>query len=766
MKKQLSIILILGFLVGLAVLPASAQDKSKDETVVSARVEAGAANVAEANRSSKFYEYRDVPDGFFFRAFDLNLTKGNNYFTMNLSRIRQRDSRYELSAGSFGKFKVDFTYDKIPHRYSFEAQTLYTEGDAPTGPGVFNGRSFYYGISDQIQSSLQALAPTNPPTTAEVNAVKNALSTQDPVPGGSPLGYLSGVHSIPLGIQRNKGTLNFEYTPSVPLTFSLDLSRETRKGTRAIGASYGLSNAVEMPEPIDFVTSDVKAKVEVDKSWGRVQAGYNVSLFDNANGAMIWDNVARLTDQTYASAYQTGLGSSRGQMALWPSNNAQTLFFNGAVKVLKHTRINGAFSYGVMSQNANLLPYTINSALTTAYPGALTAPRATSEAKAHVVSFDLSLNSRLFSTNAFSGYLNAGYHSYDFANKTTALEMPGFSVADQIWDAVDHSIEPHSYLRSRAFADLTFSLVENTSLKVGYSRSWMDRTTGFEAEGLEEDKSHEDVFKASVDTNPTDWFFARISYLSSRRRRNLDGTEIIYSPDFNFKRYYDANRDRDAVNFLVGFTPVANLDLELAYGRGKDVFPTSDYGLKDDTFQTYSADLTYALGKKASFFGFYTHELYDANQASRQSGATFSADTADDWTLLIKDKVDSFGGGFNTALVKDTLDFNLTYTYSNIKGTADFFSPPGGANLGDAVNFTNNNLDSTKLQILKAQLLYKLSRRVSIAFSYWYEQYDMSDIVRNDYKVDLVVTGNGMYLGALEPGYKYSVGALKFIYSW
>lgn len=755
MKKQLSIILILGLLVGLAALPASAEDKAKDETVVKAQAVAGVENVGETNRSSKFYEYRDVPDGFFFRAFDLSLTKGNNYFTMNLSRIRQRDSRYELSAGSFGKFKIDFTYDKIPHRYSFEAQTLYTQDTSPAGPGVFDGRTFYYGISDQIQSSLQALAPTNPPTTAEYTAARTALS-----------GYLAGVHSIPLGLQRNKGTLNLEYTPSVPLTLSLDLSRETRKGTRAIGASYGLNNAVEMPEPIDFVTSDVRAKVALNKSWGMVQAGYNVSLFDNANGAMIWDNAYRLTDQTYATAYQTGLGTSRGQMALWPSNNAQTLFFNGAVKVLKHTRINGAFSYGVLSQNEKLLPYTINSALVPAYSGALTAPRATSEAKAHVVSFDLSLNSRLFRTDAFSGYLNAGYHSYDFANKTTALDMPGFSVADQIWDAVDHSIEPHSYLRSRAFADLTFSLVENTSLKVGYSRSWMDRQTGFEAEGMEEDKSHEDVFKASVDTNPTDWFLVRVSFLNSQRRRNLDGTEIIYSQDLNFKRYYDANRDRDAVNFLVGFTPVKNLDLELAYGRGKDVYPTTDYGLKDDTFQTYSADLTYVLGKRASFFGFYTHELHDANQSSRQSGATFSTDPADDWTLLLKDKVDSFGGGLNTALIKDTLDFYLSYTYSNIKGTADFYSPPGGAVLGDAVNFTNNNLDSTKLQILRAQLQYRITRHFSAAFTYWYEQYDMNDIVRNDYKVDLVVTGYGMYLGALEPGYQYHVGALKFIYSW
>ncbi len=755
MKRTLIVIFAIGLLAGLAVIPALAQDKPKEETIVSARAVAGVENVGETNRSSKFYEYRDVPNGFFFRDFDLNVLKGDKYFTMNLSRILQRDARYTLSAGSFGKFKADFTYDMTPHRFSFEAETLYTQGTPPTGPGVFAGRSFYYGISDQIQASLEALAPSSPPTTAEYSAARAALS-----------GYLTGVHGIPLGLQRNKGTLNLEYTPSVPLTFSLDLSRETRKGTRAIGASYGLNNAVEMPEPIDFVTNDVKAKVELDKPWGMIRGGVDVSLFENNNGAMIWDNAYRLTDRTYSGAYSTGLGTSKGQMALWPSNNAETIFFNGAVKVLKHTRINGAFSYAVFSQNAALLPYTINTALTASYADALSAPRATSEAKAHVASFDLSLNSRLFRTNAFSGYLNAGYHSYDFANKTAPLDNPGFAVADQIWTAEENPIEPHSFLSARAYADLTFGLVENTTLKFGVARSWMDRQTGGEVEGAGEDKSHEDMFRASVDTNPTDWFLARISILTSKRKRDFDSTEILYDPAFNFKRYYDANRDRDAVNFLVGFTPVRNLDLELAYTRGKDVYPTTDYGLKDDTFKTYSADLTYALGKKGSVYGFYTHELHDANQASRQSGATFSTNTADDWTLLLQDKVDSFGGGYNAALIKDKLDFYLSYTFSNIKGTANFYSPPGGANLGDAVNFTNNNLDSTKLQILRAQLMYKLSRHFSAAFTYWYEQYNLNDIVRNDYKVDVVVAGNGMYLGALEPGYQYHVGALKFIYTW
>jgi MtrB/PioB family decaheme-associated outer membrane protein len=757
MKKYLSFILIMGVVIGLAARPAAAEDKAQDALVIKARAIAGAEFVGETERSSKFYEYRDVPQGFIFDVFDLRLSKGSRYLTLSAEKIRQRDGRYTVSLGDYGKYKAAFTWDQIPHRYSFFAQTLYVESPVPVGQGVYAGPgAFYYGLPDPLQSAIQ---------NAGSFAAAQRLWSQ----------YLTGVHGVDLGLQRNKGTLNLEYTPSVPLTLSLDASRETRKGTRAMGASFGFNHAVEVPEPIDFVTSELKGKVEYSKAWTTLQAGYDLSVFDNEDKALIWDNPYRLADRTYSvpfGAYVNGDGSSRGQMALEPSNNAQNFFLNGVLKIMKYTRLTGSFSYGIFSQNDRLLPYTINTALANPAvgdPSALQAPRETARAKAHIVSFDLRLNSRVFKTDALSAYLNAGYRSYDFANKTEALDMPGQARVDQVWESAAamgeaYAIEPYSFLNSKAFADLSLNLVGSTSLKFGYSRSWIERQMGVQVEGEPENKSHEDTFKVSADTNPVDWFLVRVSYLNSTRRRAMDGTDPIY-PTFNFKRYYDANRDRSAVDILLGFSVIKNLDLELSYMRGADTYPTADYGLKDDNFDSYSADLTYALGKTTSIYGFYTYELYKANQASRQSNAdgSFSSNPANDWTAMLKDKVDTIGGGFNTVLVKNKLNFDVSYSYSNVKGTSSLYSPPGGTpNL--AVDFTKG-LDTTQLQILKAQLLWKLAPKLSVAFGYWYELYNISDIARNDYKVDYVLIG-GTYLGALEPGYKYHVGSVRFIYSW
>ena len=745
MKKLLTLTLAMGMLFGIALRQASAEDKAKDGWTVKGRAVAGTEVVGETGKSSKFFEYQDVPNGFMFKAFDLSLEKGSRYINLSVARIRQRDARYAVSAGDYGKFKVDFMWDKTPHRFSSSARTLYVNAPPPAAaPGVYQGSIYYYSLSDLIQTNLEAQ-----PTYVGAKAL---LSN-----------YLSGAHDIDLGMQRNKGTLSLAFTPSVPLSFTVDASRETRKGNRAIGSSFGLNNAVETPEPIDFITTDVNAKIEYAKNRGMIQVGYAISLFENDHHALIWDNIYRITDRTYAGAYSSGDATSRGQMALWPSNNAQRFFANGAYKILKHTKITGSFSYGTFNQDEKLLPFTINTALANPIPGstfnALQAPRATSKAKANITSFDLSLNSRLLK----SVYLNAGFRYYDFGNKMEALETPGFAVADQVFTIEEETIHPYSFKRTKAFADLSWNLTRGTSLKVSYDYSTMERL--HETGGSEENKSHENTFKVSLDSAPSDWLLLRASYLNGRRKWSLDGTEVIYSPVINFKRYYEANRNREAVNLLVGLSLVKNLDLQLSYMLGNDHYPTSSYGLKAADFWMASADLSYALSQNISVYGFYTRELHKGKQASRQSGAIYSADTNDDWTATLKDNVDTVGAGSKIVLVKEKLDLDLSYSFSQVKGTSNFFSPPGGAILGNAVNFTKG-LDTTKIQTARCQFLWKFMRNLSIAFSYWYEQYDLNDITRNDYKTDLVVLGNGMYLGALEPGYVYHVGSVRFIYSW
>jgi len=743
MNKLLSLTLVAGLLFGVATLPAAGQETSADQATVKGKVILGPQGVDGRRVSSKFTEYRDVPNDFVFGVFDFSLAKGNRYLTFYADRIRQRDARYAVAVGDYGRYRAEFVWDKIPHRFSFNARTLYVQPE----PGVFT-------VSDEIRTLVEnAVGNGGFNAAANIGAGRSLLSS-----------FLDGVHPIDLGLQRDKGILDLAYTPTVPLSFGLTASREKRTGNREAGASFGFNFANEIPEPIDYITTDLDARAEYAKPWGTLQAGLAVSLFDNEIESMIWDNPLRVTDQTYVTpfgAYVNGNGAARGQMALAPSSNSERAYFKGLVKVAKYTRLYGTFSFGIFNQNAPLLPYTINSALVADYPGALTPPRATAQAKADVTSFDLSVNSRLVK----SLYVKAGFRYYNFDDRTVAMDLPGYTFIGQIWEDTPIAVEPYSFMRSKAYADLTWHLMRSTSLHVGYSYSRIERTEGEEIEGADENTSHENTFKVSLDSNVLDWLWLRGAYLHGARRWSLDATDVIYIPGFAFKRYFESDRNRDSVNALIGLSPVRNFDLELSYSLGVDNYPTTSYGLKKSDFSSYGADLTYTLGKSSSLFGFYTHELYKGDQADRQSPAdVFVTDPANDWTALLEDHVNTVGAGFNTALVKDKATLNVTYSFSRVQGTSLLATPAGGTP-ATAVNFTQG-IDSTRIQILRAYLQWKLRSNLSVGLSYWFEQWDLDDIVRNDYAVNYVTAASGMYMGALQPGYLYHVGSLMFIYSW
>lgn len=736
MKKTARAIVLIGLALGLISGSAAAQDKKDETLTVNGSIAAGVQAVKEVERSSKFTEYRDVPRGSYVPYLSLDLAKGATYFYLEATNLAQRDQRFLAGFGHYGTYSLDFGYDETPHRFSFDGATPYVERT----PGVFT-------LNDVIRSAAEALVPTG--TSTNIAAARTLVSS-----------FLTSAGPIDLGLQRKKASLDFAYTPSLPWTFNVSGNFEHRSGNRPYGASLGFSNAIELPEPIHYKTTNVDTNLEYSRKWGTVRAGVFASKFDNDVQTLLWDNPYRITDSTYASAYSAGNGTAHGQMALWPSNDALKFYLSGSFKPVKGTRISAAASYGTFNQNQALLPFTVNTAIPASDPtavDALTAPRETAMAKAHISSLDLTLNSRLLK----SVYLTAGYRYYDFANKIEELDIPnGYARLDQVWEAIPIAVEPYSYSRSRLFGDLTFHVLKNTSLVVGYSLYDVRRHLGHETDV---NKTEEGTFKVAFDSVPLDWLNLRVSYVNADRDWSLNDTFVQYDPSFNFKRYFEANRKRQAVIALVGLTPVANFDIQLTYSIGRDDYPDSDYGLTRDDFDMYGVDVSYAFAKNQTLYGFYDREVYDADQAARQSGATFSTNPLDDWTANIKDIVNTFGVGQMFEIVADKLNFDLSGSYSKAAGSSFLFSPPGGSP-NTAVNY-NAPLDSTTWWTVQSSFKWKMMKNLSVVLGYWYEQYNLRDIVRNDVAVDYASAG-AIFLGALEPNYKYHVGSLRFIYNW
>ena len=737
MRKSTLIIVLLGCVLALTLSPARAEETKKDQVVVKGSAVVGAQAVGETERSSKFTEYRDVPRGFIGPFLSLELTKGSRFFRFEGLNVAQADQRVAAELGEYGKFRLDIGYGQIPHRFSNFSATPYVEGPL----GVFR-------LNDVIRSAAEALVPTG--TSTNIAAARALVST-----------FLTSAGPIDLGLLRRKTSLDFAFTPSVPLRWEIAASTETRSGNRPFGASLGFSNAIELPEPIHYRTTNLDTGLEYHTARVTLRAGVAASIFDNSVQTLIWDNPYRITDSTYASAYSAGNGTAHGQMALNPSNDAVRFSLAGSLKPVAGTRLSAAVSYALFNQNERLLPFTINTAIPGSDPNAVNAlspPRETAMAKAHVSSLDLTLSSRL----AKRVHLSAGFRYYDFANKTEELSIPtGYTRLDQVWENVPIAVEPYSYARTRLFGDVSVDVLKNTTVAVGYTFAGIRRHEGIAS--TEKNQTNEGTLKFSLDSHPLDWLMVRATYLTSQRDWSLDDTFVAYAPTFNFKRYFEASRNRRALNALVGVSPVQGLDIDLSYGFGRDDYPHSDYGLLRDDFDIYSADISYAFNRHQSIYAYYAHEVYASDQAARQSGAAFSVNPQDDWTADLRDAVNTFGAGQSFEILEDRVRFDLSGSYSKTSGTSVLDSPAGGTP-DLAVNF-NAPLDTTAWWTVQSSFTLKLTKSLRAMLTYWYEQYVLEDIVRNDVAVDYAAAG-AIFLGALEPGYKYHVGSLRLIYSW
>src|SRR6266568_6276282 len=232
-------------------------------------------------KTSKFNEYRDLRNGFYVRRADVHfdgILHSEKYVALQSQRTLYRDQSYLATFGRYGKFKMQFRYDEIPHTYSDTTRTLFTE----TAPGVWS-------FPTLIRQSLQA--PLAPGTS-----LASIINTQ----------VVPQSNFITPSIIRKAGTALVSYNLTPAWLLNLSFWRESERGTRPIGlimnsspsASAAAGFGVELPEPINYFNNTLRFGTEYGKhSWG-IQAGYIGSFFQNNTGQLVWDNPFRLTNET------------------------------------------------------------------------------------------------------------------------------------------------------------------------------------------------------------------------------------------------------------------------------------------------------------------------------------------------------------------------------------------------------------------------------------------------------------------------------------
>jgi MtrB/PioB family decaheme-associated outer membrane protein len=721
--------------------------------------------------SSKFQEYREVPEGVVAPAYHLfGRSSDDLKYDFRGYTIRSDDQRYTL-VGDYKSARLTADYLRMPHYFGNDGRTLFSTA----GNGGFD---FATGLQQKYQGVLTRI----PLNTVTFNTL-NALVTPD----------LANASSIDLKLVRARGRVDLDLTRGKPVEVRLSYFHEDRSGDRAAaGASFGFGNVTELPEPVDYVTQDMAATATMNRSWGSLRGVVRYNWFVNNVPVLSFANPFRITDSTDPNAYtapgtSSVGGASLGRLALPPDNNAVTGSAGATFKLPGKTRLIADLSYGHWAQNSTqFIAYTTNSAIVSPIQAANinTLPAQSLDGKANVINQAYTVSSRPVKNLTLTGRVR----SYNFKNETPRLTFPGYVRFDAVWEAFGRISVPYSYRNDRA--DLTASYdLGHVTLEAGY------RYTGFHREFRETEKTTENGLMVAANLRARDGIMLRASY--ERAKRSFPQYLAEESEDASFTnpgaptnllalpldqggpipgRYDQAKKATDRFNGLLQLSPNDKVSLSVSYLYALDNYNefdpatftanTNRYGLNRASYDSFNTDLDFTPVDRVNLYAFYGHEDNKNWERGRQSGATISLNPIDDWFSQVADKVDSWGGGAGLVLMPSKLNFNATVRYQKVNGNNDISAPVGGAAynakapLGGPLGFTA--YDDSRITTVTGELTYTLPRSWAVAVGGWYEDYrfDDANAATQNY------LPGGYFLAANDGPYHGTVGYVRLSYRW
>jgi len=744
-------------LIGLTV-PGFAQEADDYHT---GEVVLGLSRTDSDTASSKFLEYRDIPDGVSVPFFSFRGKEGDFRYDLRGGSVQEDDQNttLKLEKGAF-RFVVD--HQKIPHNFGNDGRMILTE----TSPGVFE-------MSDTLQQSFQS-------SLRDINGSINYGSIN-----GIVAPTVATANRVDLTLERERGKLAFSVTPEdQPYDVQLTYFRERRQGHRAAsGTAFGFYNVVETPEPVHYITQDFGINASFHGSWGSARASVSFNDFENKIQTHAWDNPFAAVDGTGPVAY---LGPANGRldlpswglMALPPNNKATTASAGVTFKLPSRTRLTAQAALGSWTQDENpFIPYTTNTAITNA--DLATLPATKLDGKINTTSFAATLSSRPADKLSF----NARFRVYDLSNDTPRISFPAYVRFDAVYEHIPRISVPYGFKNSRFDATLSYDLGAVT-LEGGFKAVSTDRTF------RETDSTSESGFRLAADARGADWAIFRASYETSSR--DYDGLHIDRSEHSSFQdaegitnllaeeptavqddgqplcpagtvcnlRYDQANKKADRIGASVSLTPGGNTSIVLSYLYTKDDYEETTYGLIEAKYNNLNAEVSYSPNDNTTLYAFFGHEKIDDFQRGRQSGGSLSTDPLADWTSTVADKVDSFGGGAFFNLVPDKWTLDLFARYQKVDGNNDLFSPPGG-NPDTAEGIAE--YDDTKLMTLKAALKYRHSEHWTFAVGGYFEDYEIADAQTDGI---IFYMPSSFFLAADNADYQAKVGYATVAYRW
>ncbi len=724
--------------------------------------------------SSKFLEYRDIPQGAVAPFFRLQGKKGSYRYDLIGHDVTQKDQRY---SGRFeaSQWKVEIDYTGIPHNFGNGGKSILE----PLSESEWR-------LSDTLQGAHQGAVEALPSTSRTYpNLAAIVASTLADKP-----------EDVDIKLQRNRSSIAFSLLPTGEnFDIGVSYTHERRSGARTNnGTSFGFSNVVETPEPVRFITQDFGLSATSRREWGVVFGALHLNDFSDRFATFSWDNPWRVTDSTDPNAYQApGTGSINGPKtglaALPPSNEAWNLSGGTSLKLGSKTRLSADLQFGQWRQNEQqFIPFTTNTAIVTpsgANAAIAVLPATSLDGKIDVFALNGFFNTRL--TDDLQ--LNARYRLYQNENQTPRIRFEeGYVRFDAVWEEIPRITVPYGFDSTYFDVYASYDVGRLLGLEVGYKFNRIDRTF------RESEHTSENTVRAAADLKLDAGVLVRALY--ERGNREYDDYHAIEGEEASFlepgapanlttlRRYDQANRDRDRVGAQIQWAPdSAMFTLSAAYYLNRDTYDDSpvpcagatpadlafcpggeqtSLGLQEAKYETFNLDADFSPSDRATFYAFYSREDVFSLQTGRQSGSTINFNPTSNWSSTVDDKVDTVGAGLNFTLVPTKWFLDLFYRYQNVDGNNDFDAGPA---IRPATNPVADiaEYDDTKIHFISSQVRVHLAPDWSFGLGACWEEYVLNDTQTGQV---LYYMPGSFFINANNSDYRAWVGWLNLSYSF
>ncbi|HSR72717.1 MAG TPA: MtrB/PioB family decaheme-associated outer membrane protein [Kiloniellales bacterium] len=561
----------------------------------------------------------------------------------------------------------------------------------------------------------------------------------------------SSLRGVDIETRRDRYGGGLTWRPFDDWSVSASFRREEKDGLDTIGGGFGFGDSVILPEPIDYETDTIDFSVAYATRKLQMQFDYSFSNFRNEKPTLTFDN-----------PFSTDPDEARGRFALPPDNYAHTFNLSGGYNWGDTNRIAANVSYSMLRQDETLLPYTVNNPGVNA-PDPL--PRDSAEAEIDNYLVNLNYSSRPLEDVDF----RASYR-YDRRDNNTPQDVFNRVRFDSGAQLVPPGSRarinlPLSFENHQAGADVGYRFMPRTKFTLGYQYDQKERD--FQEVAI----TREHTVKGKLSATPYSWASGWVEYARSFREGSnyvdnrpflvshteqfLAGEEDLFENHPQLRKFWFADRDRDAVRAVLTLMPHDQVTVGLSGNYTLDDYSDSLFGLQERTMAGGTLDVSYSPRPDLTGHVFFTYENFLNEQKGCESCTGTPDDTSVHWFVDNEDRIYTAGLGGEWNIIEDKLDFSFDYIFSLAFTDIDVTG-------GSALTVAPLPTIKSRLHALNARLDYNFRDNLTARLGYRFETLSTKDFAIDGIDVDTVE--DVISLGESSPDYTAHVVGVSMIY--